>query len=39
LVASSLSRFERTGKVVGAVKNVNADTGNRLRFTEFGRAL
>jgi hypothetical protein len=25
--------------VVGAVKNVNADTGNRLRITEFGRAL
>lgn len=39
MVASSLSRFERTGKVVGAVENVNADTGNRLRLTEFGRAL
>lgn len=38
-MASSLSRFERIGKVVGAVENVNADTGNRLRLTEFGRAL
>jgi hypothetical protein len=28
-----------SGGVVGAVKNVNADTGNRLRITEFGRAL
>jgi len=39
LVASSLTRFDRIGKVVGAVTNVNADTGNRLRLTEFGRAL
>jgi hypothetical protein len=38
-VASNLSRFERIGKAVGAVENVNADTGNRLRLTEFGRAL
>lgn len=39
MVASSLSRLERAGKVVGAVENVTADTGNRLRLTEFGRAL
>jgi hypothetical protein len=38
-MASSLSRFERAGRVDRWVENVNADTGNRLRITEFGRAL
>lgn len=28
-----------SGRWIGAVENVNADTGNRLRITEFGRAL
>lgn len=37
--ASSLSRFERVEKVDRCGDNVNADTGNRLRITEFGRAL
>lgn len=37
--ASSRPGEKLPGRWVGAVENVNADTGNRLRITEFGRAL